>query len=76
MSKIDWIYDHLAELILGTFVFVVVFGLWPLMLYSNTYECNQYKEMTGRDTRMAGLNCYVQYDKEWYKMGELRVIVK
>ena len=81
MSKFEYWLRYKAEdqipgFILITLLLFIVFGLYPLMLYSNAYECNQYKEMTGRDTRMAGLNCYVQYDKEWYRMGELRVVVK
>ena len=81
MSKFEyWLRykagDQIPGFILITLLLFIVFGLYPLMLYSNTYECNQYQEMTGRETKMANLTCYVKYDKEWYKMGELRVIVK
>ena len=81
MSKFEyWLRykaeDQIPAFILITLLSFIIFGLYPFMLYCNTYECNQYQEMTGRETKMAGLNCYVKYDKEWYKMGELRVIVK
>ena len=81
MSKFEyWLRykagDQIAGFGMGVVFLCIIFGIYPLMLYSNTYECKQYQEMTGRETKIAGLNCYVKYDTEWYKMGELRVIAK
>lgn len=68
--------DQLAPFLLVVGLLFIVFGIYPLMKYSNTYECEQYQEVTGRETKMVGINCYVKYDTEWYKMGELKVIRK
>jgi hypothetical protein len=70
------VLENLAEILLITFLLFIVFGLYPLMKYSNTYECEQYQEITGRQTKIVGLNCYIKYEGEWYKSGEIKVIRK
>ena len=68
--------DHVPAAILVIGILFIIFGIYPLMKYSNTYECKQYQEVTGRETKMVDLNCYVQYDGEWYKANEVKVIRK
>lgn len=68
--------EHIPAAILVIGILFIFFGIYPLMVYSNTYECNQYQEVTGRETKLVGLNCYIKYDGEWYRHNELKVIVK
>ena len=81
MSKFEyWLrykaMDWLPEFIVFTAMLVVIFGLYPLMKYMNTYECEQYQAVTGRQTKMVDANCYINYDGEWYKANEVKVIRK
>jgi hypothetical protein len=69
--QIDW-----AFVVLITGFAIIIFGSYPFMQTMNSYECNQYNEVTGRDTKIVGLNCYIKYDGEWYRYGEIRVIKK
>ena len=78
MSKFEYWLRYKAEehipaalLIMG--LLFIIFGLYPLMKYMNTYECNQYQAVTGRQTKMVDMNCYINYDGEWYKAGEVRI---
>lgn len=63
-----------AILVIG--ILFILFGIYPLIKYSNTYECEQYQSVTGRETKMVGLNCYIKYNGEWYRGNEFKVIVK
>ena len=81
MSKFEYwlIYkaeEQISAAILVIGILFIIFGIYPLMLYSNTYECEQYQEITGRQTKIVGLNCYIKYEGEWYKSGEIKVIRK
>lgn len=75
-----WLRYKASEQIPGFILIVgllfIIFGIYPLMVYSNTYECNQYQEVTGRQTKIVGLNCYIKYNGEWYRYNELKVLVK
>jgi hypothetical protein len=68
--------DHVPAAILVIGIFFIIFGIYPLIKWANTYECQQYQAVTGRETKMVDANCYVQYDGEWYKANEVKVIRK
>jgi len=68
--------DKMPEVILFTLLATFVFGLYPAMKYLNTYECQQYEAVTGRETKMVDLNCYIHYDGEWYRANEVKIIRK
>jgi hypothetical protein len=68
--------EHIPAAILVLGILFIIFGIYPLMKYSNTYECKQYQEVTGRETKMVDLNCYIKHNGEWYKSNEFKVIVK
>jgi hypothetical protein len=68
--------DHVPAAILVIGILFIIFGIYPLIKWANTYECQQYQAVTGRETKMVDLNCYVQYDGEWYKANEVKVIRK
>ena len=68
--------EHIPAAILVLGLLFIIFGIYPLMVYSNTYECKQYQEVTGRETKMVSMNCYIKYNGEWYRPNEFKVIVK
>jgi hypothetical protein len=68
--------EHIPAAILVLGLLFIIFGLYPLMKYCNTYECEQYEAVTGRETKMVDMNCYIKYDGEWYRANEFKVIVK
>lgn len=77
--KYWWKYRASSDVPAGILVALITFmgvGLYPLIKYSNTHECNQYQEVTGRETKMVGMNCYMKYNGEWYSPNEFRVIAK
>jgi hypothetical protein len=65
--------DRLPEILLFTAIVSIIFGLYPAMKFMNTYECEQYEKITGRETKMVDLNCYTKYNGEWYRFGEVKI---
>lgn len=68
--------DWLPEIMVITALLTVVCGLYPLVKWANTRDCAQYQAVTGRETKVVDLTCFVKYNGEWYKQNELKVMMK
>lgn len=53
----------------------LLFACWlggiVLLAYGfEAWECAGYQNATGRETKIAGLSCYVKHGDNWYSMKE------
>jgi len=64
------------KVIIGCIVVTVVLfvGIGIVMFYSNEYQCNKYKEATGRETKLVAQTCYTKVQNEWYPVSQVRAI--
>lgn len=66
---IDFLKCVMLPVFLG-FVILVVCVIWPL----SEYSCYKYGDATGRQTKVAGFECYVQHNGGWYNKEEYKYI--
>lgn len=55
-----------AILLFFTLTFVVVYGV-------NSYQCNQYQNITGIETKTGGFECYVNTGKAYIPYDEYKL---
>jgi hypothetical protein len=56
--------------------FIVIFGVIAatagLIGLLMVWECSSYREVTGKQTKLAGGSCYIQENDEWYRWDEYK----
>jgi hypothetical protein len=60
----------LISIIIG--IAVVGISLISLIAGLEAYQCSQYENVTGKQTKYAGLVCYIQDGHDWYSWQEYK----
>jgi hypothetical protein len=55
---------------------LAVTGLFMALVFGGVYvakswECDNYRIATGRETKMVGVTCYVKHGGEWWTLKQL-----
>lgn len=73
---IDELWDFLAYIAVPVVICVVgLLGLLSVAYAGVSWECGSYGDVTGRDTQVRALNCYVEYQEEWMLHSEYEKII-
>lgn len=66
--------NDFVEFFLPLILFIaVVFGAATGLVYvSGAYSCGQYQQVTGKDTRYAGMECYIKDNGQWFAWTEYK----